>query len=71
LDKGGPSKNFMREGRDLLTIREFIELAKISDRAFNLLRAQGLGPETVKLNGRLYVSQEEAAAWVLRQKRAA
>lgn len=54
--------------RKVLTVREFCESAGITRRTFDLLRLQGIGPSTVKENGRIYVTRAEAESWVLSWK---
>ena len=47
-----------------MTIREFCEFAHISIRHFHTLRAQGLGPDLIRLGRSVRISEEAAQAWI-------
>jgi hypothetical protein len=49
--------------RFAMSIKQFCESHSISEAFFHKLRAQGLGPATMKIGARVLVSVEAAAAW--------
>ncbi|WP_433963613.1 hypothetical protein [Tunturiibacter gelidiferens] len=46
------------------TVKEFCELAKINTRQFDTLKAQGLGPDLVRLGRSVRITHEAAAEWI-------
>lgn len=48
----------------MYTIAQFCEFAKISTRHFDTLKAQGLGPDIVRLGRSVRISEEAAQAWI-------
>jgi hypothetical protein len=48
----------------MYSIKEFCELAKISTRQFNILKAQGLGPDLVRLGRSVRITDEAANDWL-------
>lgn len=50
----------------MYTIKSFCEFAQISTRHFHTLRAQGLGPDLVRLGRSVRITEEAAQAWIAR-----
>ncbi len=48
----------------MYTIEEFCEFAKISTRHFHTLKAQGLGPDLVRLGRSVRITKEAAKEWI-------
>jgi hypothetical protein len=55
----------------MLTVKEFCAFAKISERYFHVLKAQGLAPEMTRSGRRLHISTEAAKAWLIAHERRA
>jgi hypothetical protein len=48
----------------MYTINQFCEFAKISRRLFDVLKAQGRGPQLTRVGRRIFISHETAKEWV-------
>jgi hypothetical protein len=48
----------------MMTFRDFREFAKISTRHFQYLKAQGLGPDLVRLGRSVRITEKAAHAWI-------
>jgi hypothetical protein len=48
----------------MFTINEFCVFAKISQRIFDVLKAQGLGPQLTRVGRRIFISHTTAHEWV-------
>ena len=48
----------------MYTINEFCEFAKISKRLFDVLKAQGLGPQLTRVGRRIFISHHTAKEWI-------
>ena len=48
----------------MYTIKEFCELAQISERHFNTLKAQGTGPDVTRLGRSIRITKEAAEEWL-------
>jgi predicted DNA-binding transcriptional regulator AlpA len=48
----------------MYTIPQFCEFAKISTRHFHTLRAQGLGPDLVRLGRSVRITEDAAREWI-------
>jgi hypothetical protein len=52
----------------MYTINQFCESFEISRRRFDILKAQGLGPQLTRVNRRVYISRCSALQWVADQR---
>jgi predicted DNA-binding transcriptional regulator AlpA len=48
----------------MFTILQFCEYAKISTRHFHTLKAQGLGPDLVRIGRSVRITEEAAKEWI-------
>jgi hypothetical protein len=48
----------------MYTIKKFCEFAKISERYYHLVRAQGLGPDVIRLGKSVRITKEAAKEWI-------
>jgi hypothetical protein len=48
----------------MYTIVQFCEVAKISRRLFDVLKAQGRGPHLTRVGRHIFISQETAKEWI-------
>jgi hypothetical protein len=48
----------------MYSIKEFCEFAKISERYFSVLKAQGLAPDLTRLGKNLRITYEAANEWI-------
>jgi hypothetical protein len=55
----------------MLTIKQFCEFARISERYFHVLRAQGLSPQLTRSGRRVTISTEAAKEWLVAHERRA
>src|SRR5258708_4528421 len=51
-------------GDTMYTIKEFCEFAKISERYYHLVRAQGLGPDVIRLGKSIRITKEVGKEWI-------
>ena len=55
------------EKPEMLTIREFCEACRISERQYHRLRAVGQGPDITRLGGRHLIQRTEMSRWIERR----
>jgi hypothetical protein len=55
----------------MLTIKQFCEFVKISERYFHVLKAQGLAPELTRSGRRVLISSDAAKEWLAAHERRA
>jgi predicted DNA-binding transcriptional regulator AlpA len=52
----------------LITVSEFLSLARISRMTEHRLRKDGLGPRSLQIGGRVMFDIEDVKTWIERQK---